>query len=40
LFREAASKQSDRDLFVKALDQFYRGAPDEGTLDLSRTEKL
>jgi uncharacterized protein (DUF1810 family) len=34
LFREAASKQSDRDLFVKALDQFYRGEPDEGTLDL------
>jgi len=36
LFREAASKDSDRDLFAKALDQFYRGEPDGRTLDLLR----
>ena len=34
LFREAASNHSDRELFAKALDQFYRGEPDGGTLDL------
>ena len=34
LFREAASEQSDRDLFVKALDQFYRGEPDRRTLEV------
>jgi Protein of unknown function (DUF1810) len=34
LFREAASENSDRMLFTKALDQFYRGDPDERTLEL------
>ncbi|MGA8694599.1 MAG: DUF1810 domain-containing protein [Xanthobacteraceae bacterium] len=34
LFREAASDHSDRELFAKALDQFYRGEPDGRTLDL------
>ena len=34
LFREAASEQPDRDLFVKALDQFYRGEPDRRTLEV------
>jgi uncharacterized protein (DUF1810 family) len=34
LFCEAASNHSDRELFAKALDQFYRGEPDGGTLDL------
>jgi uncharacterized protein (DUF1810 family) len=34
LFREAASEQSDRELFTKALDQFYRGQPDSHTLEL------
>ena len=33
LFREAASKDSDRALFAKALDQFYRGEPDRRTLE-------
>jgi uncharacterized protein (DUF1810 family) len=28
LFREAASENSDCELFTKALDQFYRGQPD------------
>jgi uncharacterized protein (DUF1810 family) len=34
LFREAASEQSDRELFTKALEQFYRGEPDTRTLEL------
>jgi uncharacterized protein (DUF1810 family) len=34
LFREAASKDPDRTLFAKALDQFYRGEPDRRTLEL------
>ncbi len=34
LFREAASKESDREFFGKALDQFYRGQPDGSTLEL------
>ena len=33
LFREATSKDSDRVLFTKALDQFYRGEPDRRTLE-------
>ena len=33
LFREAASKDSDRVLFTNALDQFYRGEPDRRTLE-------
>jgi uncharacterized protein (DUF1810 family) len=36
LFREAASENSDRTLFKKALDQFYRGQPDGRTLELLR----
>ena len=36
LFREAASENSDRTLFTKALDQFYRGQPDGRTLELLR----
>jgi uncharacterized protein (DUF1810 family) len=36
LFREAASEDSDRALFAKALDQFYRGEPDGRTLELLR----
>jgi uncharacterized protein (DUF1810 family) len=34
LFREAAFENSDRILFTKALDQFYRGDPDQRTLEL------
>ena len=34
LFHQAASHDSDRALFAKALDQFYRGAPDGRTLEL------
>jgi uncharacterized protein (DUF1810 family) len=34
LFREAAFENSDRILFTKALDQFYRGDPDRRTLEL------
>jgi uncharacterized protein (DUF1810 family) len=34
LFREAARDDADRALFVKALDQFYRGDPDKRTLEL------
>jgi uncharacterized protein (DUF1810 family) len=34
LFREAAFNHSDRELFAKALEQFYRGEPDGRTLDL------
>ena len=36
LFCEAASSNSDRELFTKALDQFYRGQPDRRTLELLR----
>ena len=36
LFREAASNHSDRALFARALDQFYRGQPDGRTLELLR----
>ena len=36
LFCEAASSNSDRELFAKALDQFYRGQPDHRTLELLR----
>ena len=36
LFCEAASSHSDRELFAKALDQFYRGQPDRRTLELLR----
>jgi uncharacterized protein (DUF1810 family) len=36
LFREAASEQSDRELFTKALEQFYRGDADARTLALLR----
>jgi uncharacterized protein (DUF1810 family) len=38
LFREAASGDSDCALFAKALDQFYGGEPDGGTLDLLRSK--
>jgi uncharacterized protein (DUF1810 family) len=34
LFRQAASEDSDRMLFTKALDQFYDGKPDPRTLEL------
>ncbi len=34
LFREAASDNSDRALFTRALDQFYDGEPDARTLEL------
>ena len=34
LFREAARDDAERALFVKALDQFYRGDPDKRTLEL------
>jgi uncharacterized protein (DUF1810 family) len=33
LFREAASEDSDRLLFTKALDQFYSGQPDARTME-------
>jgi uncharacterized protein (DUF1810 family) len=36
LFHEAASEKSDRVLFTKALDQFYRGQLDDRTLELLR----
>jgi uncharacterized protein (DUF1810 family) len=36
LFREAALEKSDRALFSKALDKFYRGQPDDRTLALLR----
>jgi uncharacterized protein (DUF1810 family) len=36
LFHEAASENSDRVLFTKALDQFYHGQPDDRTLGLLR----
>jgi uncharacterized protein (DUF1810 family) len=34
LFREAASQDTDRTLFTKALDQLYRGEADRRTLEL------
>ncbi len=34
LFQKAASANSDRALFTKALDQFYDGEPDVRTLEL------
>jgi uncharacterized protein (DUF1810 family) len=34
LFFEAACEDSDRILFTKAMDQFYRGQPDNRTLEL------
>jgi uncharacterized protein (DUF1810 family) len=34
LFREAAYDDTDRALFTKALDLFYRGDPDQRTLEL------
>jgi uncharacterized protein (DUF1810 family) len=37
LFREAASEQSDRELFTKA-EQFYRGESDTRTLELLSCE--
>jgi uncharacterized protein (DUF1810 family) len=37
LFAEAASVDSDRVLFKQALDQFYGGAGDHGTLELLRS---
>jgi uncharacterized protein (DUF1810 family) len=36
LFREAASDQLDRELFTKAVEQFYRGKADVRTLELLR----
>ena len=38
LFREAAIADSDRALFSKALDQFYRGEPDGRTLELLKSK--
>ena len=38
LFREAASEQSDRELFTNALEQFYCGEPDARTLELLSRE--
>ena len=38
LFREAAISDSDRALFSKALDQFYRGEPDGRTLELLKSK--
>jgi hypothetical protein len=37
LFREAAHETADRELFGKALDQFYNGQPDTLTLELRRS---
>jgi uncharacterized protein (DUF1810 family) len=37
-FREVASENSDRVLFTKALDQFYRGQLDSRTLELVRAK--
>ena len=36
LFREAATENSDRTLFVRALDQFYAGQSNDRTLELMR----
>jgi uncharacterized protein (DUF1810 family) len=38
LFREAAFEKSDRELFTKALEQFYCGEPDARTLELLSCE--
>ena len=38
LFREAAVGGLDRALFSKALDQFYGGEPDGGTLELLKSK--
>ncbi|MFZ2081165.1 MAG: DUF1810 domain-containing protein [Xanthobacteraceae bacterium] len=40
LFREAATENSDRVLFTKALEQFYRSQPDDRTLELLRPTSL
>jgi uncharacterized protein (DUF1810 family) len=40
LFREAATENSDRVLFIKALEQFYRSQPDDRTLELLRPTSL
>lgn len=40
LFRQAASENSDRVLFIRALEQFYRGQPDRRTLELLGNEKM
>jgi uncharacterized protein (DUF1810 family) len=37
LFGQAASDNSDRMLFVEALNQFYAGEPDPRTLELLRS---
>jgi uncharacterized protein (DUF1810 family) len=34
LFSQAATDDTDRLLFKKAIDQFYRGEPDHRTLDV------
>jgi uncharacterized protein (DUF1810 family) len=36
LFRKAAHEPADRELFSKALDQFYQGQPDTLTLEFLR----
>jgi uncharacterized protein (DUF1810 family) len=38
LFRDAASERSDRELFTRALEQFYRGESDTLTLELLSCE--
>jgi uncharacterized protein (DUF1810 family) len=38
LFRAAASEESDRSLFAKALDQFYDGRSDASTLQILGAE--
>jgi uncharacterized protein (DUF1810 family) len=40
LFAEAASKDSDRELFKRALEQFYGGDPDPRTMELLRSTSL
>jgi uncharacterized protein (DUF1810 family) len=37
LFSQAASDDSDRALFMEALEQFYAGEPDPRTLELLRS---
>ena len=37
LFAEAASKNSDRELFKQALEQFYGGESDRRTMELLRS---
>jgi uncharacterized protein (DUF1810 family) len=39
LFAEAASDDSDRMLFKQALDQFYGGQADPGTIELLRSAR-